>query len=181
MWANALGESAVVLARHFPSPVADNALSLLVRADADAGNVHMTSLRLTGFGLMFGGAVIRLWCYRTLGKFFTWELTVRKDHKLVTTGPYAVVRHPAYVGSTMLGVGVIMYSFSSGSWYAECVGWTSAWSWVVTAAWAGWLMFLPTWLISRVNKEDDVLRKEFGEVWEEYREQTPWRLVPYIY
>ena len=180
---NVICESAVILSETFPSgPFAAAARSLLIHNPAyTPHSVRITAPWLAGCAIAASGALIRLWCYRTMGRMFTWELSIRKDHKLVTTGPYAVVRHPAYVGSTLLGVGVIMYSFSPGSWYAECVGWTSAWSWVVTAAWAGWLVFLPTWLISRVNKEDDVLRKEFGEVWEEYREQTPWRLVPYIY
>ncbi|KAG2126910.1 hypothetical protein DEU56DRAFT_959007, partial [Suillus clintonianus] len=56
---------------------------------------------------------IRLWCFRTLGRFFTFELGVRKGHKLVTTGPYAVVRHQSYAGAALLSIGLFILH---GSW-----------------------------------------------------------------
>ncbi|CAG8438336.1 10143_t:CDS:2 [Diversispora eburnea] len=30
------------------------------------------------------GMALRLWCYKTLGEFFTLDLTIQKDHKLIT-------------------------------------------------------------------------------------------------
>lgn len=182
-WLCALGESAVVLAEHFPSsPISHAALSLFVRkASYTPGSVRITPLWLTGCALMCTGAAIRLWCYRTLGRFFTWELTVKKGHALVKHGPYAVVRHPGYVGSVMIDVGVVLCYSSPGGWYRECIGWDTLLGKVVTGLWAAWSLSVLAMLVSRVNKEDAVLRREFGEEWDGYAKRTPYRLLPFVY
>ncbi len=45
-----------------------------------------------------GGSSLRLWAMHTLGRFFTFEVTIRKKHELVTTGPYRWLIHPSYTG-----------------------------------------------------------------------------------
>ena len=50
---------------------------------------------LFGFGL-------RTWAFRTLGRHFTWHITVYDDHKVITDGPYSFVRHPGYTGAWIL-------------------------------------------------------------------------------
>lgn len=52
-------------------------------------------IALLGFGL-------RTWAVVTLGRHFTWHITVYDDHKVVTDGPYGFVRHPSYTGAWML-------------------------------------------------------------------------------
>lgn len=127
------------------------------------------------------GSFIRLSCYRALGSNFTWELAVKKDHKLVTSGPYAVVRHPSYVGALTIYVGALCTIFGSGSWYSECIGWDSWISKVFSGVCTSWALGVPMLLMGRVNKEDAVLRKEFGEEWEAYARQVPYKLVPFIF
>ncbi|CAJ0838843.1 2314_t:CDS:2 [Entrophospora sp. SA101] len=46
------------------------------------------------FSTVFG-ALLRLWCYRSLDEFFTFDIKVQKDHKLITTGPYSLLIHPS--------------------------------------------------------------------------------------
>lgn len=116
-----------------------------------------------------------------MGRFFTWQLVVMKDHKLVTEGPYSIVRHPSYVGSLMIGVGAVLCHFSPGSWYAECIGWDTLGSKLFTAIWGGWTLLVPALLMGRVNKEDAVLRNEFPEEWEVYARKTPYKLFPFLY
>ncbi|KAG1779990.1 hypothetical protein EV702DRAFT_1266900 [Suillus placidus] len=57
------------------------------------------------------GGFLRWWCFCTLGRFFTFKLSVRQEHKLVTTGPYAVrvVRHPSYAGTLLRSMGMLMF------------------------------------------------------------------------
>lgn len=127
------------------------------------------------------GATIRLLCYRTLGQLFTFELSIKKGHALVTRGPYSIVRHPSYVGSLLIGIGTVLCHFGPGSWYEGRVGWDSLASKLFTAAWAGWSLVLPMLLMGRVNAEDEILKNEFGEEWEAYARRTPYRLIPLIY
>jgi protein-S-isoprenylcysteine O-methyltransferase Ste14 len=48
-----------------------------------------------------GGVALRLWAIRTLGRFYSHRVVHHQEHRVVATGPYAWVRHPAYAG--MLG------------------------------------------------------------------------------
>ena len=181
-WANVIGESAIVLADAFPSELASSALPLLVHSPSyHSGDVRITPAWLAGCVLMGLGGGLRLLCYRTLGKFFTWTLAVRKDHALITEGPYSVVRHPSYVGSLMLGVGAVLCHVSPGSWYRECIGWDTVAGRAFTAVWVGWSLLVPALLMARAKREDEVLRKEFGSEWEAYAQRTPYRLFPFIY
>ena len=52
---------------------------------------------------------------RTLGKHFTYTLSIVDDHRIVDTGIYRLVRHPSYLGSLMclLGLGVALENWIS--------------------------------------------------------------------
>lgn len=166
----------------FPSHLADSIQAFLVhRPFHTAHDVRVTPLWLTGCLLMSAGALLRLTCYSTLGRFFTWDLSIKHDHTLVTTGPYAVVRHPAYTGSAMIVCGVILCHLGPGSWFCECVGWDAWWGKALALGWASWQTSLATFLISRVGREDQVLKEEFGEAWEAYARRTRYKLIPRIY
>jgi len=39
---------------------------------------------------------------------FTFEMSIRKNHKLITSGPYAIVRHPSYVGVILVASGLML-------------------------------------------------------------------------
>jgi protein-S-isoprenylcysteine O-methyltransferase Ste14 len=54
-------------------------------------------LRWAGVALGVLGASFLTWTYRNLGKNITDTVVTRKEHALVTTGPYRWVRHPFYV------------------------------------------------------------------------------------
>jgi protein-S-isoprenylcysteine O-methyltransferase Ste14 len=51
-----------------------------------------------GAVLAFGGLLFALWARFYLGRNWSAEITVKQDHQLIRTGPYAVVRHPIYSG-----------------------------------------------------------------------------------
>ena len=55
------------------------------------------------------GGYIRWACYRALGRLFTFEMSIRDNHELVTDGPYGWVRHPAYTGILLIVAGVVLW------------------------------------------------------------------------
>lgn len=58
--------------------------------------IHATPESKFAVGCIGGVALIRLACYRDLGQHLTYQLCKQKDHKLIATGPYSLVRHPRY-------------------------------------------------------------------------------------
>ncbi|KAL4243984.1 Protein-S-isoprenylcysteine O-methyltransferase [Abortiporus biennis] len=73
--------------------------------------------------LIILGGFLRLQCYRTLGQYFTMQLAIRQDHKLITHGPYSIVRHPSYTGGIMLWAGIPFLTVGRGSWFWESGMW----------------------------------------------------------
>jgi protein-S-isoprenylcysteine O-methyltransferase Ste14 len=60
-------------------------------------------LRWAGVAVAGCGGVLLVWTFHNLGRNLTDTVVTRKEHSLVTTGPYRWVRHPFY-GSCLLGV-----------------------------------------------------------------------------
>ncbi len=107
------------------------------------------------------GFVGRLAALFTLGDTFTQHVGLRADHDLATTGPYRVVRHPAYTGAIITYVGIGM---ALGNWLSLGI--------VTVAAFVGYSY--------RVRVEERYLRAELPG-YEAYAEETPWRLVPFVW
>jgi len=171
-----LGEAAVILALRFP----ENALSKHILTYLPSyGELRLSRSFLFGTALLLGGAALRVMCFRQLGKDFTFELTVREDHKLVTGGPYAYVRHPSYLGVVAMSIGTGLGEMGSGSWWKECCGlWTTpggrlfGWPWCLMRVWAvGVVLF-------RAVREDQAMKDTFGKQWVNWAVQTPYKMLP---
>ena len=116
---------------------------------------------LAGLALMGLGIALRLWAMKTLGRLFTYQVKILEGHRLVTSGPFRVVRHPSYAGEllTLAGVGIGL-----GSWLSLL------------------LLVMPSLaaFIHRIRVEEQALLAYFGEEYRVYRQRT-WRLVPLVY
>ncbi|MCP4346826.1 MAG: isoprenylcysteine carboxylmethyltransferase family protein [Desulfobacterales bacterium] len=55
------------------------------------------------------GCCFRLWAIRTLGNFYSHKVRRTKDHKIVDSGPYRIIRHPAYTGMILANAGITIY------------------------------------------------------------------------
>ncbi|KAI0772222.1 hypothetical protein BC629DRAFT_746110 [Irpex lacteus] len=98
--------------------------------------VRVTTEAIIGCILVLTGAGIRLASQRSLGSFFTWEKAVKKDQELITTGPYAVVRHPSYTGMILVTAGTLLCHFGPGAWLRQS-SLLEFW-WRKVLWWCGW-------------------------------------------
>ena len=168
--------------------VASHALAQTVCAQAYpslarlAPQLRATPLTITGVALVACGCALRLICYKKLGPLFTFDLTIFPSHTLVTSGPYGVVRHPAYTGTLFMCSGILLVNFTPGSWITECgvlgTGMTGvAIRAIVACLWYGWWLSVGVY---RCRSEDAELRKTFGKEWDAYAAKVRWWFVPYV-
>ncbi|KAF8164862.1 hypothetical protein B0H34DRAFT_686959, partial [Crassisporium funariophilum] len=162
-WSLTLGiaEILVILANLKPANSFSRfVMTALVYSPAQTpAQIHLTWPFIFAWICTILGALIRRSCYRTLGRMFTFELSVRKNHQLVTSGPYSVVRHPSYTGGVMALLGALMCHTSPGSWFIECSGIfnLSCLKYVVAACWLIATVVGSLVIVPRLKKEDDML------------------------
>ncbi|CCM03969.1 uncharacterized protein FIBRA_06125 [Fibroporia radiculosa] len=136
---------------------------------------------VAGWLLIAAGTAVRITCYRQLGRYFTFELAIREGHELITTGPYSIVRHPAYSGSIMALTGVALIELGPGSWWADMGIWTTTGGVAAALTWLGVLGIMSSGIIIRTAAEDRVLSKEFGEQWDAWARNTRYKLCPTLF
>jgi protein-S-isoprenylcysteine O-methyltransferase Ste14 len=109
---------------------------------------------LRWLGFAFGLASLGFWSWTqvALGKEWSPQLQLRKEHHLVTTGPYARIRHPLY--TAMIGYGTSLALV------------TANWLLIIFAIIAAGLTF------ARVPKEEQMLIQKFGENYRAYMQRT---------
>jgi protein-S-isoprenylcysteine O-methyltransferase Ste14 len=88
------------------------------------------------------------------------SIRVERDQKVISTGPYALVRHPKYVGDIVLVVGLAL---ALGSWWALALV-------AITA---------PV-LVVRILDEERTLAKDLPG-YTQYEQKVPYRLVPHLW
>ncbi|KAM5543065.1 hypothetical protein V8D89_003449 [Ganoderma adspersum] len=172
----ALAEVSVILAQRFPSSYSTRVLHFL-------GSPTLALAPASAIGTLLGmaGGLTRLWCHRSLGRLFTWEMSVRDDHRLITIGPYAIVRHPSYTGLALIACGNILLLASKGSYFVEEGLWNTIAGKVVGCSISAYLTLVTLTLFARARQEDAMLRREFGPKWDEWAKRTPWRVIPFVY
>ena len=129
------------------------------------------------------GGGIRLLCYRSLGDFFTWEVSLQKSQRLITTGPYSYIRHPSYLGSFFVYLGICLFvAFAPGTFFHECVaGRHPLGAFLFRLLYWTYSVFVVGFLFSRTVQEDRLLRERFGKEWEQWVKQTPYRIFPFVF
>lgn len=116
-----------------------------------------------------------------MGRHFTHQLAVRRDHKLITTGPYAIVRHPGYMFAALGTLGMSLIIASPDSFTHRC-GWLdTTLGRVVIGVWG--LQNLLLWVLSahRCQCEDVLLRGRFRGEWDSYSQRVRYRMIPSVY
>jgi len=113
-----------------------------------------------GLALFAIGDLLQAAAMWSLHGLYTLRLGVQPGHRVVTNGPYRVVRHPGYLGAILCltGMALAMSSFTA----------------LVLS-----VLFVPI-LVWRIGREEEMLLKEFGEDYRTYIQKTK-RLIPMIY
>jgi protein-S-isoprenylcysteine O-methyltransferase Ste14 len=106
------------------------------------------------------GILFRSWAVWALHGFYTARLGIQPGHRLITTGPYGLVRHPGYLGEV-----------------ASILGMSLALSSLIGLAMT--ILLVPV-LIRRIGTEEKMLLAQFGDEYREYMRRTK-RLIPGIY
>lgn len=154
----------------------------LAASPSCASRIHLSFPFIIGSILIIAGSVLRLSAFRTLGRHFTFNLSLQEGHKLVVNGPYSFVRHPSYTGGFLIIGGMMLGEYADGSWIAACgvhgtttLGKVVYISHLLAVAWMSWLGISRTW------KEDSVLKEVFKDQWVSWSKQNPYRLIPWVY
>ncbi len=114
-----------------------------------------------GLAVVIAGAGLRIWSILTLGRLFTFVVTIQSDHQLVDRGPYRFLRHPSYTGGliALAGTGIALDN------------------WLSVAT----LLLIPlAGVLIRIHFEETRLRDGLGQSYHDYEART-WRLIPHVW
>jgi protein-S-isoprenylcysteine O-methyltransferase len=114
-----------------------------------------------GLALLAAGLLLRWWSVIHLGRFFTPDVVIAADHRVIDTGPYRLIRHPSYTGVLLVIAGVSL-----------CFGNLAS----------ALVLVVPNLalLMQRMRIEEAALSRGLGEPYRAYMSRTK-RLIPGVY
>ena len=126
-------------------------LGLMIIYFARPGNTHLT----LGIPLLLMGETIRIWAVSYAGG----QTRTRRvgARALCSSGPFAFVRNPLYLGNTLMYAGIVLIAGSANVWLM-----------VATT----FLFFLVQYALI-ISLEEETLALLFGEEYEEYKNNVP--------
>jgi protein-S-isoprenylcysteine O-methyltransferase Ste14 len=146
-------------------PLLIAAVLLWIRGDAEDGwpfqrfVTRSVTLFWVGTALTAAGLGFSAWARVHLGRNWSATVTVKQDHELISTGPYAIVRHPIYTGVLL---GFIGTALAIGQWRGVLA--------VV-------IVFVAFW--RKLRLEERWMSETFGEQYRLYRARTK-ALIPFL-
>lgn len=110
--------------------------------------------------LIIFGYLLRLYSMRTLGGNFHWRIINPK--KLIVSGIYKYIRHPMYIGTIIMYVGMVFFSTEN---------------YLLTLT---MLSIIITFVLDRIDREECLLSNIYGDQYIEYCNKTP-MLIPSLF
>jgi protein-S-isoprenylcysteine O-methyltransferase Ste14 len=109
---------------------------------------------VTGLVVGISSFMIRASAARSLGRFWSMQIELRKEQPLVTDGPYGWVRHPIYAAAVLEMVATLLIC-------------QAVWS-IIPAL----LVFAPL-LLLRIRREEEAMKNHFGDRYVAYMREVP--------
>ena len=106
------------------------------------------------------GLVICILARRELAGNWAMQLDLKKDHQIIKTGPYSLMRHPIYTGFLLLFLGSALALGRVGGFVGLA------------------LLLIGTFM--RIKNEETLLTKTFGKEYGEYKKHVK-SLIPYVW
>ncbi|MBL8821422.1 MAG: isoprenylcysteine carboxylmethyltransferase family protein [Planctomycetia bacterium] len=113
------------------------------------------------FGVLIAGISLRWWAIHCLGRFFTVNVAVHSNHKVINTGPYMLLRHPSYTGLLL-------------EFLALALAYQNLISLMIIMVPSTYIM------LRRIRHEERVLKRALGEPYRVYLKKT-YSLLPFVY
>jgi len=109
-------------------------------------------LRWLGFAMGLVSIALLAWTEVELGRQFSPQLQLRQEHQLITTGPYARIRHPHYTSIDGFGLALALVS---ANWF-----------------FVAFFIICLAGLWFRVPKEEQMMLDQFDEEYKAYMQRT---------
>lgn len=106
----------------------------------------------TGVAMVIAGLAFTVWARLHLGRNWSATVTVKRDHELVTDGPYRLVRHPIYTGLILAFIGSALAR--------------NEWRGVLAVV----IVFVALW--RKLKLEERWMTETFGVAYTRYRERV---------
>ncbi len=134
------------------------AFELLFRSNARLGFLngrfapHTAAVADAGAAITCLGLAFSIWARQHIGRYWSSSVSIRADHQLIRTGPYARIRHPIYTGILVAVAGTVL----ADGHYAGLA------ALAIVIAGLSW----------KALREENLLRREFGPAFEEHKRLT---------
>ena len=151
---------------------------------------HVDALAWIGTILCIAGLIFCVWARFTLGRNWSGVVTLKGGHELITSGPYAIVRHPIYTGILVMIIGTVLVDWavaygSLGANFAmgggEALANTSRAIGALVLVKTGMiglpLVFVSFWL--KLGYEEKLMLEKFPDEYASYQRRVR-RLIPFV-
>ncbi|MBI9018090.1 MAG: isoprenylcysteine carboxylmethyltransferase family protein [Phycisphaerae bacterium] len=119
------------------------------------------AISLIALAFMIGGLTVRTWAVYTLGQYFTMQLKIHDEHRIIRTGPYKYLCHPSYSGAFLTYFGTTVFLHS---WFSMII--------------AG--IILSFAFLRRMHFEEKMLIDRFGDEYRDYCKSTK-KVMPWLW
>jgi len=120
-----------------------------------------TFFRIMGLIIVQCSLLFMVWVQQEMQASWTPVIHLKQDHKLITSGPFQIVRHPMYFSFLFMSFGIGLAS----------------WNWFLSL----YLFVSFGAIFFRIPIEEKLLIQTYGEEYQKYRATVKYAIIPFVY